>query len=259
MNAYNPSAPLPPGLVDYVVARPGEELPPIRAGFYEYVLAGNGVFVRGKREGLEVLMPWRECEVRGLSVVEPYVRLDAPRVPARALVWALQASRDVCRDGVKRELLFWLWPDGERWQMEIPAQDNTGGTVKPLYANEEGSNYARTLVDLHSHHEMRPFFSHTDDRDEQGFRLYAVLGNIFEQPSVALRVGLYGAFWNIPARWVFELPEGVRDFVGEYWGASKRELPYRRPVPFNAVFDERTGLWVPDPADSIDEVEEVDV
>ena len=48
MNAYNPSAPLPPGLVDYVVARPGEELPPIRAGFYEYVLAGNGVFVRGR-------------------------------------------------------------------------------------------------------------------------------------------------------------------------------------------------------------------
>jgi hypothetical protein len=36
---------------------------------------------------------------------------------------------------------------------------------------------------------MKAFFSGTDDADEQGFRLYGVLGSIFERPTFMLRVG----------------------------------------------------------------------
>jgi hypothetical protein len=62
---------------------------------------------------------------------------------------------------------------------------------------------------------MRPFFSRTDDRDETGFRIYAVIGDInFHSnvpPSIRVRVGVYGHFWPIPAASIFNLPSFLRD------------------------------------------------
>jgi hypothetical protein len=53
MSALDTIRPL--GLVNYFVAY-SPELPPVRAAMYEYWLAGNGVFIRGKREGLEAMV-----------------------------------------------------------------------------------------------------------------------------------------------------------------------------------------------------------
>ena len=39
-------------------------------------------------------------------------------------------------------------------------------------------NDPRAVIDLHSHGRMSAFFSSTDDADEQGFRLYVVIGNV---------------------------------------------------------------------------------
>mgnify|MGYP000858271742 CR=1 FL=1 len=54
-------------------------------------------------------------------------------------------------------------------------------------------------------------FSGTDDADEVGFRLYAVIGRLPDKSEIRLRVGVYGQFWEVPASWVMELPEGLRD------------------------------------------------
>jgi hypothetical protein len=62
---------------------------------------------------------------------------------------------------------------------------------------------------------MAPFFSQTDNRDEQGFRLYAVIGRVKTKPQLCVRVGVYGDYWSIPAATVFEMPEGIRDCF--YW------------------------------------------
>ena len=48
---------------------------------YEFVLAGNGVFVRARRCGLEAMIPVSTCEIRGLQPVEPYVRLETGKIP----------------------------------------------------------------------------------------------------------------------------------------------------------------------------------
>jgi len=66
-----------------------------------------------------------------------------------------------------------------------------------------GGDSPDIILDLHSHCEMGAFFSATDNRDEQGFRLYAVLGRIFTRPEMALRVGVYGDFWTVPVGMVF--------------------------------------------------------
>jgi hypothetical protein len=67
------------------------------------------------------------------------------------------------------------------------------------------------LIDLHSHGRLSPFFSLTDDRDETGFRLYAVIGNLHRKPTITMRVGIYSHYFNFPASTVFDLPDGIRD------------------------------------------------
>jgi hypothetical protein len=65
---------------------------------------------------------------------------------------------------------------------------------------------------------LDPFFSRTDNKDEQGFRIFAVIGRVNEKPLILVRVGVYGNYWNIPAEMVFELPEEIRD---AYYGKGE--------------------------------------
>lgn len=61
-----------------------------------------------------------------------------------------------------------------------------------------------TVLDIHSHGTMRPFFSGTDDKDEQGFRLYMVVGRLDTLvPEVEMRVGVYGYFAPVQFEEVF--------------------------------------------------------
>ena len=68
------------------------------------------------------------------------------------------------------------------------------------------------VAEFHSHGTSRAFFSVTDDRDEQGFRIYGVAGRLdTDRPELNLRVGVYGHF--APVQWsqVFDGPTpGVR-------------------------------------------------
>jgi hypothetical protein len=61
------------------------------------------------------------------------------------------------------------------------------------------------------HHVMPPDFSETDDKDETGFRLYGVIGDLDQAPKIRLRVGVYGYHYEIPASWALEVPHGLMD------------------------------------------------
>ena len=197
-------------LVDYRLLRTPDP-PPITAQLYEYVLAGNGLFVRGRREGLTACLPLAPAEVRGLPWLAPGIRLGYPLIPAGAVEKMLDISRSACRDGEIVEALFHLefQVDVGRWLLHIPPQDGRPGHVRPTETGP-GSSFARALVEVHSHHRLPAYFSPTDDADERsGFRIYGVLGSIFTRPVLRLRVGLHGYLWPIPPTDVFELPPGV--------------------------------------------------
>ncbi len=200
-----------PDLVEYHIITQEEGIPPFQAHLYDYLFAGNGVFIRSKRQGLEVILPVVMREIRGLARVEPLVRFTHPPVPEHLvdqMLWCAQGA--LGEGGNPVEILFHLeWRD-EGWHLTIPEQEQTATSVVPT-DDSAGSSYATALIDLHSHHGMRAFFSATDNRDEQGFRIYAVLGNIFKRPELLVRVGCEGIHWIIPATTVFELPEGLID------------------------------------------------
>jgi hypothetical protein len=46
------------------------------------------------------------------------------------------------------------------------------------------------LCELHSHGLLPAYWSATDDADEQGARLYAVIGRLAARPEIRLRVGV---------------------------------------------------------------------
>ena len=68
------------------------------------------------------------------------------------------------------------------------------------------------IAEFHSHGGSRAFFSATDDRDEQGFRIYGVAGRLDDpEPELSLRVGVYGHFAPVDWPQVFDGPNpGVR-------------------------------------------------
>ena len=98
--------------------------------------------------------------------------------------------------------------------MTKPPQSATAATVVAA----EGDTTA-VLLDLHSHGAMRAFWSATDDADEQGFRVYGVIGRLDEQPEIRLRLGVYGYWFPLPASALFDGAGGLRD---SHWQEKKR-------------------------------------
>ena len=204
-------------------------LPPVEAAMYEYVLAGNGLFVRGERSHLKAQVHAHDFEVRGLPEIEAFMDWECSRVPALAVSKMLELSREAVDDrGRPKEKLFHLIYEGPRyWHLTVPKQEGSASKVRPLNS-DPNSSYARALIEVHSHHEMPAFWSETDNRDETGFRLYAVLGDIFRNPTLRVRLGIYGSFLELPADVVFNLPAGVNaqpnnEVELEYWRAGSLE------------------------------------
>lgn len=199
---------------------------------YGYLVAHNGVFVWARRDGLEALIPVATCTIVGLYPVEPYVRLHYPPVDAALVREMLQRARNAhAGDGRLVEILFYLkWETERGWQLIVPVQEQEAMRVRPVVAALDTASYANTLIEVHSHQRMSAFFSSTDSADEQGFRLYAVLGKLdpdAPEAEIRLRVGVYGHFYELPATGILSLPEGITDCAtheeGESWQWKEEE------------------------------------
>jgi hypothetical protein len=217
-----------PVMVAYRIARPDhptvegvdpEEsrrnpLPPIEAALYEYVMAGNGLFIRGARREFQAQFCIQPCVVRGLEELEPSLELNTPRVPREMITEMLRRAR-AARDEKRRpcEIVFHLvFTDAGVWQCHVPDQNQLPMRAKPS-DDSPTSSYAQACIEIHSHVDMEASFSSIDDQDEMGFRIYGVLGCISTTPVIRVRVGMYGYRHNIPAHWVFDLPTEIGDAV----------------------------------------------
>ncbi|HEX8177824.1 MAG TPA: hypothetical protein VF543_22235 [Pyrinomonadaceae bacterium] len=216
---------------EHIIARPGRPLPPVNEGLlYDIVLGSNGTFIRGRRPGLEACMPFAATRWphKKLAHVIQYVQWGFPKVPARLVEKMLITSRFFGAGGISpvKEVLFHLSfkPDIEPsdnsarvldacqgWVLEYPQQNATGDKVELVHKGR-GTSEERAVIEVHSHHSGRAEFSDEDDEDEGGasFRIYGVLGEIFDRPKLRTRVGLFGFFYEYPAAEFFEMPQGVR-------------------------------------------------
>ena len=160
---------------------------------YDYVLGQDGLYVQAENAGLTARVMIAEAEVRGLTQVEPKVELRHGPLPAgileQGIAWFMEDP--------SRERLFAV-----RWE---------GGKYRPVFPDQEGTRTSLTytpaagaVAEFHSHGRLGAFFSAIDDRDEQGFRIYGVVGRLgSELPQIDLRIGVYGYFAPLDMEEVF--------------------------------------------------------
>ncbi|MFN8472812.1 MAG: hypothetical protein U0822_11535 [Anaerolineae bacterium] len=184
---------MPP--VDYLVARAGPPKPTGAA--YDYILAGDGVYIGAENAYLVARIPIACCQVRGLSPLHPSFVLKHGRI-----LFALwQHIVDVAQawGAQEHEVLLTVRHDPQLgYHLVVPHQLTSATEIAYLPASN-------VVLEIHSHHVYPAHFSDVDDGDEQRLALYGVLGRLdTERPEVALRVGIYGYFMLVRWNDVFE-------------------------------------------------------
>lgn len=170
-------------------------------GFYQWIHAGNGEFVRARRAGLHAIIQVTEiCEAICTSIY-PIVELDKKITPD-----LMGMIYEDFMEHLPNERLAWFTEN----LLIFPAQVASRGMVRAK--NPFDPFIENVLVDVHSHNTMDAYFSGQDNRDEaQGFRAFVVIGRLGSQmPQIKARVGIFGYFVDVPMETVATLPEGLK-------------------------------------------------
>ena len=211
------------GLVRHQVARAdSQEWWHLRPGI-DWLYAANGIFKRASNGIVEA--QGRACAldyaVPGLLDLLPYVRWPAwpRRLPGALLAPLLaDAQRAASDEPIARPIekqYFFVWRDDVR---VVAPRGQEASAVRVRYPMPASGT---VLLDLHSHHRMRAYFSATDDADDQGLSVSAVIGNIFQRPAIVVRLNIYGLHCPVPAGMVFDT---LGPFVDRYAGGSRADL-----------------------------------
>ncbi len=178
-----------------------------RGTYYDYIFAGNGVWIEAEGPLMAARVQVAAGEVRGLAPSEFSLVLRHGLIPGRLFDLAFNTFK---ADTSREWYVGFVWsPDG--YHTKVPDQKRSDGSV--TYNNPEN-----VILDLHSHGaQMGAFFSGpkqkegTDDHDEQGLKIYGVVGHMDDaMPQMMLRVGAYGYFAGVDWSEVFDgEPRGV--------------------------------------------------
>lgn len=170
-----------------------------RGLYYDYVLSANGIFVEAEGPLIAARVPVAYADIRGLAPLEPVVVLRNGLIPQHHFDLALSA---MLADKQSERYLAVVWNDG--YHLSVPEQaarkedlldgvnDGHGSGGGVAYLNPD-----KVILDLHSHGTLSSFFSPEDNRDEQGLKLYGVVGKLDKTPQLLLRVGVYGYHYTI--------------------------------------------------------------
>ena len=196
------------GLVRHHIATPAQPVPPTMGGV-TWIFANNGLFKRGTDQHLDVLIQtraWTPDDVPpGLTNLLPIVRwlMRRGRIPGAILAPILQHAQRVGQDqqGILHPIeqqYFVTWQAG-RVRVTLPPQNASADRVRYTVPDS-----LICLVDLHSHHGMKAYFSQTDDRDDAGLSVSVVIGRLFTRPELRVRLNCFGHRQEVPALSVFD-------------------------------------------------------
>ena len=161
---------------------------------YDYVMASNGLHIQAESLLLRARTLLAYAEVKGLARLQQ--RLDLPHgpIPTEAFLQGL----NWLKGDPNSERYFAIVVHNGAYKLAIPEQIGTAAAIS--YRPPDNA-----IAEFHSHSGMDAFFSPTDDRDEQGFRIYGVVGRTgSHKPQLAMRLGIYGYFRDIPWEEVFD-------------------------------------------------------
>ncbi|WP_013334879.1 hypothetical protein [Gloeothece verrucosa] len=191
-------------LIDHHMAK-GSIYPFNTNHLYDYILANNGLFIRAENRAFSIVSLLKTCDVVGLVEIQESFKFKLPPVPMAISNTIFQKAKLSLPD----ELLLHLNYNKNTWNLTEPLQQQSPTSIKWKSADFDEFDFD---IELHSHGHLIAYFSATDNKDETGLAIYAVIGQLEEMPQISVRVGIYGQhFAYIPADPVFELEEGIKD------------------------------------------------
>ena len=203
--------PFVPKFVEHKIA--SSETEAITAVMFEYLMAGNGVFIRAKRREFSVCLPVCREPIKGLPEVEKRnclaqaansgLYLAANFGKCTHWLQRLHSISGRCfRHFLARSHSQWCWKN-------IGKERQWARTI----ADDSQAEYGEACIELHTHPDGVIHFSSADDRDESGkFRLFGILIDVHTpNPKIRFRCGVYDYFAQIPADYISEMPEGFLD------------------------------------------------
>ena len=151
---------------------------------YDYIMASNGIFVQSQSESITARIQIASASIKGLQEAEAKLVMHHGLIPSELLQ---QGVEWMCEEPSTERFFTIRW-DSNRYVIHIPEQTGTGSSLK--YKPPEDA-----VAEFHSHAKHQAFFSGTDDKDEQAFRIYGVVGRLNQEyPEMIIRVGIYGHF-----------------------------------------------------------------
>ena len=188
----------------YLVNHPGGLTGAQGVGF-DYVLGAGGIYVQAQSAHLVARVLVALGFVRGLAPVTEKLTLAHGPIPAYLFELGLRWFQET----PDTERFFAVRWDGNAYRVVVPEQAGTAASLTYRPPPD-------VVAEFHSHGKGRAFFSKTDDKDEQGFRIYGVVGRLdTPERELSLRVGVYGHF--APVQWsqVFGGPNPSVRLMGE--------------------------------------------
>lgn len=197
-------------LYTYHVAMAACPLPPPSVPL-TWIVAANGTFLRGTNPTREVIVQVdrHPSVIPGLVPLHPSVvwLQGGTRLPGRLLLQVLSHARQaVDGHGHPVEQQYWITDRGAGLTVIRPPQRANAVQVITPRSN------LPILVDIHSHHGMDATFSSTDDHDDAlQLGVSVVIGTIWTQPTLRVRLCVYGYTEEVPATSVFTEVGPFRD------------------------------------------------
>lgn len=207
--------PVMPKFIEHKIA--SAEAEAVSAVMYEYLMAGNGLFIRAKRNEFTACLPLFEQTIKGLPEIQTGIFWHKPKISP--LLWRHileHAQANTSRDDFKENLYVVYWRDelSDWFWTPISRERRRAATI----AEDSRSEYGEACLELHTHPAGAIHFSRDDDADERGkFRIFGILTDIHQIPKIRFRCGIYDFFGQIPAVWVGEMPDGIIDLNKVDW------------------------------------------
>ncbi len=131
------------------------------------MLSAGGLYVQSESAHLTARLLIAPCQVRGLVSVSEKLALAYGPIPAGLFELGLRWFQAV----PNTERFFAVRWDANAYRLVAPPQAGRASSL--TYQPPAG-----VVAEFHSHGRHRAFFSATDDKDEQGFRIYGVVGRL---------------------------------------------------------------------------------
>ena len=198
-----------PKFVEHKIAASSDE--PLTAMLYEYVMAGNGLFVRAQRTEFTATIPVCRVSIKGLPEIQAGIVWHKPKISSRIWEEILEnAKADSDPINFKEDFYAVFWSDARGdWDWAAIGRERS---LASTIADDKKVEYSAACLELHTHPPGAIHFSRADDRDESGkFRLFGILTDIYQQPKIRLRCGVYDYFEQLITEEIGEIPREILD------------------------------------------------